>query len=66
MTDDETLAPGLEPLTPILGHWRSSGVVRGDDTRIEGTDTYTALPAGSGSRTTSTSGWGRSASSPTS
>lgn len=38
----------LDPLAPVLGRWRSSGVVLDDrgrvTTAIAGTDTYTLLP----------------------
>jgi hypothetical protein len=45
-----TPTKNLEPLTPILGHWRTSGTVMDDDgnitTQISGTDVYEVLPGG--------------------
>lgn len=42
-------AKGLEPLTPILGRWRSFGTVVDDEggtTEVAGTDVYDLLPGG--------------------
>lgn len=45
-----TAAKHLEPLTPIIGRWRTSGTVLDEEgtvvTEISGTDTYELLPGG--------------------